>query len=72
MRTKRKEIDSEKTENEKTQTLRTKNMEEILKRIGDAETAAASSDDSPIVSESEDNDDEVLHGFNWVFIFFCS
>ncbi|KAL8488580.1 hypothetical protein ACS0TY_024748 [Phlomoides rotata] len=62
MRTKRKESGSEKTENEKAQTLRTKNMEEILKRIEDAETetAAASSDDSLIVSESEDRDDESL------------
>lgn len=61
MRKKGNENGSDKPKNEKgtknVQTLKTKNMEVFLKRIEEAQRAAKSSDDSPFVSGSEDNDD---------------
>ncbi|KAL0422252.1 UNVERIFIED_CONTAM: Ribosome biogenesis protein BOP1 [Sesamum latifolium] len=60
----RKENGSGKPKNEKAekkvQKLKAKNVEENLKRIEEAEAAAESSEDSPFVSDSGEDDDESL------------
>lgn len=72
MRPKRKQNHSVKLKSEQgekdVQTLKAKNVEEIAKRIEEAEAAAESSEDSPFVSESEYSDDEVLPVF-WLIAF---
>ncbi|KAH6827491.1 Transducin/WD40 repeat-like superfamily protein [Perilla frutescens var. hirtella] len=66
MRSKTKENDSDKLKTEQAekdvQKLKAKTVEEIAKRIEEAEAADESSEDSPFVSEFEDSDDESLTG----------